>query len=80
LIHGKTGSPVISGLASALRGAEYLIDTPEMRWSQRRIYDRPFPDYRTEIRRGCPNGDGRKIPAGPLAGSLFEPTEQRSGL
>jgi pimeloyl-ACP methyl ester carboxylesterase len=51
LMHGKTGSPysVISGLAVALQGARYLIDTPEMCWSRRRIYDRPFLDCLTEI-------------------------------
>jgi esterase/lipase len=51
LMHGKTGSPnsVITGLASALQGAGYLIDTPEMCWSRQRIYDRPFIDCLTEI-------------------------------
>src|SRR5437764_11315994 len=44
LMHGKTGSPstVIDRLATALQSAGYLVDTPEMCWSQRRIYDRPF--------------------------------------
>jgi hypothetical protein len=39
LLHGKTGSPdtVINQLAIALQGAGYLIDTPEMCWSRRRI-------------------------------------------
>jgi pimeloyl-ACP methyl ester carboxylesterase len=51
LLHGKTGSPdtVINQLAIALQGAGYLIDTPEMCWSRRRIYDRPFLDCLTEI-------------------------------
>jgi esterase/lipase len=51
LMHGKTGSPstVIDRLAIALQGAGYLVDTPEMCWSQRRIYDRPFLDCLTEI-------------------------------
>jgi esterase/lipase len=50
-MHGKTGSPnsVITGLASTLQGAGYLVDTPEMCWSQRRIYDRSFTDCLTEI-------------------------------
>jgi hypothetical protein len=32
LMHGKTGSPnaIITGLASALQAAGYLVDTPEM--------------------------------------------------
>jgi esterase/lipase len=51
LMHGKTGSPdtVIDRLAIALQGAGYLVDTPEMCWSRRRIYDRPFLDCLTEI-------------------------------
>ena len=51
LLHGKTGSPdtVINQLAIALQGAGYLVDTPEMCWSRRRIYDRPFLDCLTEI-------------------------------
>jgi len=51
LMHGKTGSPstVIVRLAIALQSAGYLVDTPEMCWSRRRIYDRPFLDCLTEI-------------------------------
>jgi esterase/lipase len=51
LMHGKTGSPstVIDRLAMALQGAGYMVDTPEMCWSGRRIYDRPFLDCLTEI-------------------------------
>jgi len=51
LMHGKTGSPntVIDGLATVLQGAGYLVDTPEMCWSRRRSYDRPFLDCLTEI-------------------------------
>ena len=51
LLHGKTGSPdtVINQLAIALQGAGYLVDTPEMCWSRRRIYDRAFLDCLTEI-------------------------------
>jgi pimeloyl-ACP methyl ester carboxylesterase len=51
LMYGKTGSPntVINQLAIALQGAGYLVDTLEMCWSQRRIYDRPFLDCLTEI-------------------------------
>jgi hypothetical protein len=51
LMHGKTGSPntVIDRLAIALQGAGYLVEVPEMCWSRRRIYDRPFLDCLTEI-------------------------------
>jgi esterase/lipase len=51
LMHGKTGSPatVINSLATVLQSAGYLVETPEMCWSRRRIYDRPFLDCLTEI-------------------------------
>ena len=43
LMHGLQGSPnqVIDSLATALQGAGYLVETPEMCWSRRRIFDRP---------------------------------------
>jgi len=51
LMHGKTGSPstVIVRLAITLQGAGYLVHTPEMCWSRRRIYDRPLLDCLAEI-------------------------------
>jgi esterase/lipase len=44
LMHGLQGSPnqVIDSLATALQGAGYLVETPEMCWSRRRIFDQPF--------------------------------------
>jgi esterase/lipase len=74
LMHGKTGSPntVIDGLAMVLQGAGYLVDTPEMCWSRRRIYDRPFLDCLTEIdgatRRLKSRGAGRIVVAGMSQG------------
>ena len=51
LMHGLQGEPtrIIGGLASSLRGAGYLVDTPEMCWSHRRLFDRALPDCLTEI-------------------------------
>ncbi|MGE5516344.1 MAG: alpha/beta fold hydrolase [Bacteroidota bacterium] len=44
LMHGKQGRPdhAIATLASRLSGAGYLVETPEMCWSKRRIYDKPY--------------------------------------
>jgi pimeloyl-ACP methyl ester carboxylesterase len=43
LIHGKQGNPGQMGdIVSALTHAGYLVDRPEMCWSHRRIYDRPY--------------------------------------
>lgn len=74
LMHGKTGSPntIIDQLATALRNAGYLVDTPEMCWSRRRIYDRPFLDCLTEIDsaigRLTGRGAGRIVVAGMSQG------------
>src|SRR3984893_1594170 len=35
--------------ARSSKSAGYLVDTPAMCWSRRRIYDRPFLDCLTEI-------------------------------
>lgn len=74
LMHGKTGSPntVINQLAIALRSAGYLVETPEMCWSRRRIYDRPFLDCLTEIDSAIgrlkSRGAGRMVVAGMSQG------------
>ena len=74
LLHGKTGSPytVIDGLATALRDAGYLVESPEMFWSNRRIYDRSFLDCLTEIDAAAADerrrGAGRIIVAGMSQG------------
>jgi pimeloyl-ACP methyl ester carboxylesterase len=51
LLHGKYGAPDkhIGGLAAALRGAGYLVATPEMPWSKRRGYDASFLTALEEI-------------------------------
>jgi pimeloyl-ACP methyl ester carboxylesterase len=74
LMHGKTGSPnaVIDRLATTLQGAGNLIETPEMCWSRRRIYDRPFLDCLTEIDSAIAqlkgHGAGRIVVAGMSQG------------
>jgi esterase/lipase len=74
LMHGKTGSPntVINQLAMALQSAGYLVETPEMCWSRRRIYDRPFLDCLTEIDSAIgrlqSRGAGRMVVAGMSQG------------
>src|SRR5215471_18747675 len=88
LMHGKTGSPntVIDQIAMVLQGAGYLVDTPEMCWSRRRIYDRPFLDCLTEIDSAIGRlkgrGAGRIVVAGMSQGgdAALVYGAQRSGL
>jgi esterase/lipase len=50
LLHGKTGMPgAMSNLAGALSAAGYLVDTPEMCWSKKRIFDKSFSDCLLEV-------------------------------
>jgi pimeloyl-ACP methyl ester carboxylesterase len=43
LIHGKQGMPgQFERMAGGLEGAGYLTERPEMCWSRRRIYDKPY--------------------------------------
>jgi len=50
LLHGKDGMPnQLEGLAAALHNAGYLVEAPQMCWSRRRNYDRPFHDCIAEI-------------------------------
>lgn len=51
LMHGKQGNPDrgITNLASALESAGYLVARPEMCWSKRRIYDKPYPACLAEL-------------------------------
>lgn len=53
LLHGKYGAPDkhISGLASSLRDAGYLVSTPEMPWSKRRAYNAGFLEALAEVDR-----------------------------
>lgn len=51
LMHGKQGRPdaVITTLASALSADGHLVVMPEMCWSKRRIYDKPFDACLAEL-------------------------------
>lgn len=51
LLHGKGGSPttMIEGLAESLKDAGALVETPEMPWSRRRIYDATYEQAMAEI-------------------------------
>src|SRR5919106_1015618 len=50
LLHGKQSAPEQHGvLAEATAAAGYLVDRPEMCWSRRRIYDRPYLDCLRDI-------------------------------
>lgn len=51
LMHGKQGRPdhAIATLASKLAAEGYVVATPEMCWSKRRIYDKPYPACLAEL-------------------------------
>ena len=52
VIHGKWGSPgapSIAPFATALQGAGFKVDQPEMPWSGRRLYDRSYDAAMDEI-------------------------------
>lgn len=51
LMHGKQGRPdnAITTLASALSADGHLVVMPEMCWSKRRIYDKPFDACLAEL-------------------------------
>ena len=50
LVHGKQRSPqTLQGLTDALTAAGYLVDRPEMCWSERRIYDLPYLDCLRDV-------------------------------
>jgi pimeloyl-ACP methyl ester carboxylesterase len=59
LMHGKLGLPLGTSagrgpaigaeLIAALKGAGYLVTAPEMCWSRRRGFDKPFADCLAEI-------------------------------
>ena len=50
LLHGKTGSPAqFAGMAEMLDETGYGVETPEMCWSARRIYDQPLEQCFADI-------------------------------
>ena len=50
LLHGKTGSPAqFAGMTGMLDETGYGVETPEMCWSARRIYDEPLDQCFADI-------------------------------
>lgn len=50
LLHGKTGSPAqFAGMTGMLDETGYGVETPEMCWSARRIYDQPLDQCFADI-------------------------------
>jgi esterase/lipase len=50
LLHGKKGSPrYLADVKAVLERHGYLVSTPEMCWSDKRMYDRLYLDCLTEI-------------------------------
>ncbi len=50
LLHGKTGMPGAMGkLAAALSAAGYAVETPEMCWSKKRIFDKTLDGCLAEV-------------------------------
>jgi len=50
LMHGKQSAPDQHGpLADAIAAAGYPVERPEMCWSRRRIYDRPYLECLREV-------------------------------
>src|SRR5512135_2987641 len=69
LLHSKTGMPgQMTNLASSLSAAGYLIETPEMCWSKKRIFDKSLSDCLLEVdaavARLKAKGAGRVVIAG----------------
>ncbi len=50
ILHGKTGSPTqFAGMTGMLDESGYGVETPEMCWSARRIYDQPLDQCFADI-------------------------------
>jgi pimeloyl-ACP methyl ester carboxylesterase len=74
LMHGKNGHPgSMQSLVDALEAAGYNVDRPEMCWSRRRIYDRPYleclRDADAAVERLRNRGAARIIAAGQSLGA-----------
>ena len=69
LLHGKQSAPEQHGpLAEAIEAAGYPVDRPEMCWSGRRIYDRPYLDCLREVDAAIERLKGRGATAFIVAG------------
>jgi hypothetical protein len=88
LMHGNTDSPdgTIAALATAMEGAGYMVERPEMCWSHRRRRDRPLLECLAEleapIARLTRRGARAIVVAGMSVGGLAAITfgARRSGL
>jgi pimeloyl-ACP methyl ester carboxylesterase len=72
LLHGKQSSVPgpVGSLAEKLRGAHYLVATPEMPWSRDRIYGASYEDAMSEIDKaadGLKKKGAQKIVVGGLS-------------
>ena len=75
LLHGKTGSPAqFAGMANMLDETGYGVETPEMCWSARRIYDKPlqgcFADIDAAVKRLRADGFTAIVVGGHSLGGL----------
>jgi pimeloyl-ACP methyl ester carboxylesterase len=75
LLHGKTGMPgQMAKLASALTAAGYAVETPEMCWSKKRIFDETFTDCLRDVDMAIvtlkTNGASRIVVAGVSQGAM----------
>ncbi len=75
LLHGKTGMPgQMAKLASALTAAGYAVETPEMCWSKKRIFDETFADCLRDVDAAIitlkTNGASRIVVAGVSQGAM----------
>ena len=72
LLHGKTGMPGAMGkLAAALGAAGYAVETPEMCWSKKRIFDKTLDGFGEAFRRLSWDDVGpRAILSRALAGTV----------
>ena len=75
LLHGKHGTPKqFATLGGAISGAGYALETPEMCWSQKRIYDGSFAacsaDITAAVNRLKAKGITRIVIGGASLGAL----------
>lgn len=75
LLHGKTGMPgQLAKLSDALTADGYLVSTPEMCWSKKRIFDKPLPGCLAEVDAAVlqlkAKGAGRVIVGGMSQGGV----------
>ena len=75
LLHGKTGSPAqFAGMTGMLDETGYGVETPEMCWSARRIYDAPldacFADIDRAVARLKADGFAAIVVGGHSLGGL----------